>query len=112
MFKGQKKSKKESGIGKFRKKQDYRSCTKTEKSGTITISEERKVLRAVFGMNLKYHRTRQGLTQEEAAARCKISSEYWGKMERGAQAATVDTIEKVSVGLNINARDLFNESIS
>ena len=35
MFKGQKKSKKESGIGKFRKKQDYRSCTKMEESSTI-----------------------------------------------------------------------------
>ena len=80
-----------------------------EKSGTITISEGRTVLRTVFGMNLKYYRTRQGLTQEEAAARCRISSEYWGKMERGTQAATLDTVEKVSIGLNITAKDLFNE---
>ena len=68
------------------------------------------VLRIVFGMNLKYYRTRQGLTQEEAAAKCDISSEYWGKMERGVQSATLDTVEKVSIGLNINARDLLNES--
>ena len=66
------------------------------------------VLRIVFGMNLKYYRTRQGLTQEEAAAKCDISSEYWGKMERGAQAATIDTVEKVSAGLNIKAKDLLN----
>lgn len=70
------------------------------------------MLRAVFGMNLKYYRIRQGLTQEEAAAKCQISSEYWGKMERGTQAATLDTLEKVSVGLNIAARDLLNESKS
>lgn len=70
------------------------------------------MLRAVFGKNLKYHRIRQGLTQEEAAAKCDISSEYWGKMERGTQAATLDTVEKVSVGLNVTARDLFNESSS
>ncbi len=68
------------------------------------------VLRIVFGMNLKYYRTRQGLTQEEAAAKCDISSEYWGKMERGAQAATIDTVEKVSAGLNIKAKDLLNEN--
>ncbi len=68
------------------------------------------MLRIVFGMNLKYYRTRQGLTQEEAAAKCDISSEYWGKMERGVQSATLDTVEKVSIGLNINARDLLNES--
>lgn len=68
------------------------------------------MLRVVFGMNLKYYRMRQGLTQEEAAARCKISTEYWGKMERGAQSATVDTIEKVTIGLNVSARDLFNEN--
>lgn len=68
------------------------------------------VLRIVFGMNLKCYRTRQGLTQEEAAAKCDISSEYWGKMERGAQAATIDTVEKVSAGLNIKAKDLLNEN--
>lgn len=68
------------------------------------------MLRIIFGKNLKYYRTRQGLTQEEAAAKCDISSEYWGKMERGVQAATLDTLEKVSVGLNINAKDLLNES--
>jgi transcriptional regulator with XRE-family HTH domain len=67
------------------------------------------VLRRVFGMNLKYQRLRQGLTQEEAAARCKISSEYWGKMERGVQAATLDVVEKVSVGLNVDAKELLNE---
>ncbi len=63
----------------------------------------------VFGMNLKYYRMRQGLTQEEAAERCSISSEYWGKMERGVQAATLDIVEKVSVGLDVSAKDLFNE---
>ena len=63
----------------------------------------------VFGMNLKYYRMRQGLTQEEAAERCSISSEYWGKMERGVQAATLDIVEKVSVGLDGSAKDLFNE---
>ncbi len=63
----------------------------------------------IFGMNLKYYRTRQGLTQEEAAEKCSISSEYWGKMERGVQAATLDIVEKVSVGLDISAKDLFNE---
>ena len=68
------------------------------------------MLRIVFGMNLKYYRTRQGLTQEDAAAKCDISSEYWGKMERGAQAATIDTVEKVSAGLNIKAKDLLNEN--
>ena len=68
------------------------------------------VLRLVFGMNLKYYRTRQGLTQEEAAAKCDISSENWGKMERGAQAATIDTVEKVRAGLNIKAKDPLNEN--
>lgn len=67
------------------------------------------MLRVVFGMNLKYHRIRLGLTQEEAAARCKLSSEYWGKMERGTQAAMLDTVEKISVGLNVPARELFTE---
>ena len=70
------------------------------------------MLRVVFGMNLKYYRMRQGPTQEEAAAKCQISSEYWGKMERGTQSATLDIVEQVSIGLNIAARDLLNESKS
>lgn len=70
------------------------------------------MLRTVFGMNLKYHRTRQGLTQEEAAAKCEMSSEYWGKVERGAQAATLDTVEKISKGLNVSVQVLFNENTS
>ena len=70
------------------------------------------MLRTVFGMNLKYHRTRQGLTQEEAAAKCEMSSEYWGKVERGAQAATLDTGEKISKGLNVSVQVLFKENTS
>ena len=46
----------------------------------------------------------------KSGAKCDISSEYWGKMERGAQAATIDTVEKVSAGLNIKAKDLLNEN--
>ena len=68
------------------------------------------MLRVVLGMNLKYHRMRQGLTQEEAAAKCKVSSEYFGKVERGAQAATIDMIEKMSIGLNVSAQALLNEA--
>ncbi|MCI8304220.1 MAG: helix-turn-helix transcriptional regulator [Lawsonibacter sp.] len=68
------------------------------------------MLREVFGMNVKYHRIRQGLTQEEAAARCEISSEYLRKIECGKQAATLDTIEKISTGLNVMAKDLLNET--
>ena len=68
------------------------------------------MLRVVFGMNLKYYRTRQGLTQEEAAAKCNISSVYWGQMERGLRSATLDIVEKVSDGLNVKVRDLLNES--
>lgn len=68
------------------------------------------MLRIVFGMNLKYYRKRQGLTQEEAAFRCQVSSEYWGKIERGAQAATLDTVEKISNGLNVSVKELLNET--
>ena len=70
------------------------------------------MLRTVLGMNLKYHRMRQGLTQEEAAAKCRMSSEYFGKVERGAQAATIDIIEKISVGLDVSAQALLNENTS
>ena len=67
------------------------------------------MLREIFGRNIKYHRVQQGLSQEAAADLCSISSKYWGKVERGEQSATVDTIDKISVGLKVAAANLLDE---
>jgi transcriptional regulator with XRE-family HTH domain len=67
------------------------------------------LLRKVFGRNLKYQRKKRSLTQEKAAEVCGMSWKYWGKLERGDQAATIDVIEKISKGFQIPASELLME---
>ncbi len=67
------------------------------------------MLRDILGKNVRYHRAQRKLTQEQAAELCNMSSKYWGKIERGDQAATIDIIAKISAGLNIPAEDLLAE---
>jgi len=46
----------------------------------------------MLGETLKAARHQAGLTQEELAARAKLSREYVSKLERGQQSPTVDTL--------------------
>ena len=52
------------------------------------------MLKKQFGKNLKYQREQRKLTQEMASELCDLSPRYWGKLERGEVAASIDTIEK------------------
>ena len=63
-----------------------------------------------FGRNLKYQRKRRELTQEEAAELCELSPKYWGKLERGEAAATVDTLEKIAMAMGMSVGDLLEDS--
>lgn len=67
------------------------------------------MLRKTLGWNMKYHRMKEKLSQEQAAELCHISSKYWGKLERGEQAATIDTLEKIAAGLGISVTELLKE---
>ena len=67
------------------------------------------MLKELLGKNLKYHRQQRKLTQEMASELCDLSPRYWGKIERGDAAASIDTIEKISVGMEIDIAELFQE---
>lgn len=67
------------------------------------------MLRKKFGENLKYQRVQRKLTQELAAERCDLSARYWGKIERGEAAASIDTMEKVAIGMEISVVDLLGD---
>ena len=72
-------------------------------------SEGTMVLRERFARNIKYQREKHRWTQETAAEICDLSPRYWGKLERGAAAASIDTMEKVSKGLRIGIEELLKE---
>lgn len=59
-------------------------------------------LKDVFKENVKYYRKQLKLTQESLAKLSGVSTNYIGEIERTGRKATLETIEKVADGLNID----------
>lgn len=58
-------------------------------------------LKKKIGNRVRELRTKQGWSQEEFAARCKIHRGHMGQIERGEKMVTVATLVKVSRGLSM-----------
>lgn len=63
----------------------------------------------MLGETLKAARHQAGLTQEELAARAKLSREYVSKLERGQQSPTVDTLFRLCDILGVKASAILAE---
>jgi transcriptional regulator with XRE-family HTH domain len=61
----------------------------------------------LFGKKLVELRKRQNISQEELADRCGFHRTYIGSLERGEKSPTLNTLEKLSKGLNIEIQDFF-----
>lgn len=59
-------------------------------------------LKDVFKENVKYYRKQLKLTQESLAKLSGVSTNYIGEIERTGRKATLETVEKVANGLNID----------
>lgn len=59
-------------------------------------------LKDVFKENVKYYRKQLKLTQESLTKLSGVSTNYIGEIERTGRKATLETIEKVANGLNID----------
>lgn len=60
-------------------------------------------LREVFRDNVKHYRKKKKLSQEQLAEMSNLSTNYIGDIERTNRKVTIDTIEKISKGLNVEA---------
>ena len=58
-------------------------------------------LRRIFGQNLQRLRQEKGISQEELAHRAGLERSYLGKLENARFSASVDTIEKIALALDI-----------
>jgi len=65
-------------------------------------------LKKLFGQRLKSIRLANGLTQEELAEKAGLHATYIGIIERGKQAASLDTIEKLAVALGVKEEKFFS----
>ena len=61
------------------------------------------------GALIREARKEQGLTQEQAAERAFISSQFWGFIETGNKRASVNTYRQIAAVLGFSLNDLFYE---
>ena len=71
------------------------------------LEMKRPSLRKLFGEKLRILRKRRDLSQEELAEKANLHPTYIGVIERGEQAPTLDTIEKIANALDIKVKELF-----
>ena len=64
-------------------------------------------LRTLFGLNLKRHRKKKRLSQEELSDRVGISAKHLSKIERGLTFVSADLLEKLALNLEIPVAHLF-----
>ncbi len=58
-------------------------------------------LSEIVGNNIRFHRTKQNISQEELAEYSDLHPSYISQLERGKKKPTVDTLYKISRGLKV-----------
>lgn len=64
-------------------------------------------IKAPLGDRVRELRERRGLTQGQLAKVSEISKVFLGVVERGEKAATVESLEKIARGLQVEVAELF-----
>ena len=63
----------------------------------------------ILGQRIRNYRTKQGLSQEKLAELSGCHPTYIGQIERGEKNATIESIEKIAIALNIPLSKLFEK---
>ncbi len=63
-------------------------------------------LRDVLSGNIKAFRGKEGLSQEEFAARCGLHRIYIGSVERQERNVTLETLQQLSTAMEMSAAEL------
>ena len=64
----------------------------------------------IFAGNVRVLRQKKQLSQEELAEKCNLHRTYIGMIERCEKNVTLKNIEKLANALEVNVKELFNES--
>ena len=65
-------------------------------------------LRDVFIKNMIKYRKEANLSQEKLAELSDLSINYIGEIERNTRKVSIDTIEKIAIGLNVKPNELLD----
>lgn len=63
--------------------------------------------KAIFGWNLRKYRVELALSQEALALEAQIDRAYLGRVERGSENVTLNTVETLRAILGVKIDDLF-----
>ncbi|RUW89167.1 helix-turn-helix transcriptional regulator [Mesorhizobium sp. M7A.F.Ca.US.010.02.1.1] len=66
-------------------------------------------VRKIIGWNLRKLRAEQGLSQERLALAAEIDRSYVGRIERGSENVTIDTLDALAIVLGVPAAALLVE---
>ena len=69
-------------------------------------------LASMVGERIRRIRQEEGLSLELFARKCDMNAAYIGHIERGVQNPTLNTLERICKGLDINIEELFKSKDS
>lgn len=65
----------------------------------------------VFGTNVRFYRTKMGVSQEKFGEMCKLHRTYISDIERFNRSISLENIQKIADALEIDTYKLFLENI-
>ena len=66
----------------------------------------------IVGQRLRIRRQELGYSQELTSEKAGLHPTYIGQVERGEKNATIESIEKICIALDLPLEDLFNKIIT
>ncbi len=72
--------------------------------------EKSQSLMYKLGKKIRTLRRRAGLTQEQLAEAAQLSTNFIGYIERGQRALSIDALERISIALEIDPKQMFEFS--
>ncbi|NRN30365.1 cell morphology transcriptional regulator XreR1 [Photorhabdus heterorhabditis] len=67
-------------------------------------------IKSLFGQRVRYIRVASGMSQEAFADKCGLDRTYISGIERGVRNPTLEVINVIASGLQIELKDLFDFS--
>lgn len=77
--------------------------------GRISQRKPSRLLTAVLASNLREHRRRAGLSQEQLSDRCGLHRTYIGSVEREERNVTLSTLEVLAKALDLTVPELLTQ---
>ena len=65
-----------------------------------------------IGNRIRFFRKERGLTQEQLALSCGITTTYLGLLERNLKNPTIKILEQICCSLNITLSEFFSENLT